>query len=216
MRRGRARKKTSSKAAKAKAPARRRAVQEPRPLPVEVLLANDLNTRQDAFARHYSIFGNGTRAAIEAGYAPNTAAQQAWDLLRNPKVEAEVRRLQGLRAARYEVTADNIKAKAAQIGFTDIAECFVPGTNHLLEITEMSENARALISGFEHGYTTERRGRKGNQRTREAVVKIKTKDSIAALELLAKLIGALKDAGQAPPYTGPAFILPAGTRVKIE
>lgn len=44
------------------------------------------------FIEEYMVDLNGTQAAIRAGYSPNSAQQQAHDLLMNPLVAAEVAR----------------------------------------------------------------------------------------------------------------------------
>lgn len=186
-----------------------RTTRSPRPAP------GGLSPKEQLFVSAYSVCWNATRAAIEAGYSVKTAAQIGYELLRKPQIAAAVDALLEARKARYETTADNICRRLAQFAFTDVAELFVPGTTTLLPLTEMGPDARATIAGFEHGYTSSTRGRRGNKRTREAVVKVKHRDAIAALDLMARIRGLLKDAGVAPPYTGPAFILPEGTKVAI-
>lgn len=57
--------------------------------------ANELNDRQRRFAEAYAANGgNGKQAAIEAGYSPKTARQQAARLLTNADILKYVRRLQ--------------------------------------------------------------------------------------------------------------------------
>jgi phage terminase small subunit len=46
-----------------------------------------LNDKQRAFAREYLVDFNATQAAMRAGYASASAAQQASDLLRNPNIQ---------------------------------------------------------------------------------------------------------------------------------
>jgi len=53
-----------------------------------------LNDRQYAFVQAYARDPNGTRAALAAGYSEATAASQASDLLRLPKVSAAVSAIQ--------------------------------------------------------------------------------------------------------------------------
>lgn len=49
-----------------------------------------LTMKQDLFVREYCIDFNGTRAAIYAGYAANSAANTAYDLLRIPEIAKRV------------------------------------------------------------------------------------------------------------------------------
>lgn len=52
-----------------------------------------LNERQREFCRYYAKEGNVTQAAIKAGYSKKTAAYQGSNLLNNPKIVAEILRL---------------------------------------------------------------------------------------------------------------------------
>ncbi len=54
------------------------------------LMNEALNPRQDQFVDEYLLDGNGTQAAIKAGYSSDTAAQQASRLLRNVKVQQAI------------------------------------------------------------------------------------------------------------------------------
>lgn len=75
-----------------------------------------LNARQEAFVREYLLDGNGTRAAIAAGYSARTAASQAADLLNLPKIAtmiaAEHQRLKIAAQFSVEATHDEIRALA--------------------------------------------------------------------------------------------------------
>lgn len=57
-----------------------------------------LTARQQAFVEHFVVLRNGTKAAIEAGYAPGSAHVEASRLLRNAKVRAAVDALSKERA----------------------------------------------------------------------------------------------------------------------
>lgn len=49
-------------------------------------------SRFDSFAAAYvANAGNGTKAAIDAGYSPSSARQQAYKLTRNPTVQRLIR-----------------------------------------------------------------------------------------------------------------------------
>ena len=63
-------------------------------------MTDALNHRQLAFVERYVEHGNGTRAAIEAGYAEPAAARTASRLTRNVKIAAA---LDAARAERIEV-----------------------------------------------------------------------------------------------------------------
>lgn len=50
----------------------------------------NLTSKQQQWLGAYKITGDGTKAAIEAGYAPKTAPTVAYKLLKNPKIIAEL------------------------------------------------------------------------------------------------------------------------------
>ena len=80
----------------------------------------DLSVREAAFAAQYvAKNGNGTQAAIAAGYAPKSAHVSASLLIRRPKVQRRIKRL----TRRHEITADrvltrldNLSARAEESG----------------------------------------------------------------------------------------------------
>jgi len=84
-----------------------------------------LSNRQRIFVLEYLTDGNGTRAAIAAGYSPKTAAKTACRLLKNPTVAAiiaknEQRVTQRMEEARerviqrYEITAEKVLQDIAE------------------------------------------------------------------------------------------------------
>lgn len=68
----------------------------------------DLSIREAAFAAQYvAKHGNGTQAAIAAGYAPKSAHVSASLLIRRPKVKRRIDRL----TRKHEITADRVLAR---------------------------------------------------------------------------------------------------------
>ncbi len=53
-----------------------------------------LNRRQESFCRHFVELGNATMAARAAGYAPRSARNAGYRLLREPKIAARVNAIQ--------------------------------------------------------------------------------------------------------------------------
>ena len=93
-----------------------------------------LRARQLRFVDEYLIDCNATRAAIAAGYTKRTASQAGHEVLRNPKVAAELSRRQKLLAARHEVTADNVISELGKLGFSNIADFYRVTENGKLEV----------------------------------------------------------------------------------
>ena len=70
-----------------------------------------LTPKQAKFVREYLIDGNGTRAAIRAGYSEHSADVTGCKLLRNAKVAAEVEKGQQRHAKRCDITIDSLTAE---------------------------------------------------------------------------------------------------------
>ena len=67
-----------------------------------------LNQRELNFVVEYMKSENGTKAAISAGYAPNSAASQATRLLKRAKIRDEIARRKARQADRLELDADKV------------------------------------------------------------------------------------------------------------
>lgn len=145
-----------------------------------------LGARQRRFVDEYLIDCNGTRAAIAAGYTKRTAAQAAWEVLRNPKVADEVSRRQRLLAQRHSVTIENVISELAKIGFSNAADFYELDSAGKLRIRVEALNdpaKAAAISQVEVSETKE-----GGQ-----VVKFKLFDKRTALGDLSRHLGFAPD-----------------------
>jgi phage terminase small subunit len=74
-------------------------------------MSDKLTARQLKFTREYAVDGNGTQAAIRAGYAPKSADVEASRLLVNAKVGKAVSRFQERHRKRAEVTIESLAAE---------------------------------------------------------------------------------------------------------
>lgn len=70
--------------------------------------------------QEYLVDLNGSKAAIRAGYSPQTAGEQAYDLLKKPQIADAVERLQEIRAARLALDADRVLEELKRVAFADI------------------------------------------------------------------------------------------------
>lgn len=110
-------------------------------------VAAKLNAKQAMFVKEYLVDLNATQAAIRAGYSPKTAASQASDLLRNPKVSAAVQQGVAERQQRVEVKADTVLRELLRIATVDLGAAYDDQGN-LLPVKEMPEDVRRAISGI--------------------------------------------------------------------
>lgn len=73
--------------------------------------AGDLTPKQAAFVREYLLDGNGTQAAIRAGYSAKTAQEQSSRLLSNVMVAKMVRAAQEKVAEKTETEAEWVRRR---------------------------------------------------------------------------------------------------------
>lgn len=75
-----------------------------------MLKTNGFTFKQERFVAEYIVDGNGTRAAIAAGYSERTAGQESYKLLKKPQIKAAITKALMAQGKRTLVTADeNLK-----------------------------------------------------------------------------------------------------------
>ncbi|AIB11794.1 hypothetical protein ABAZ39_07230 [Azospirillum argentinense] len=113
----------------------------------------ELNPRQRQFVREYGRDFNGTQAAIRAGYSPASAAQQACDLLKHPKVSKAIAEAERLRAERTNVTADRVLQELARMGLADLSDLaeWDAGTVRLRSSSELPPDLSAAVVEVSEG-----------------------------------------------------------------
>jgi len=72
-----------------------------------------LTVKQDKFARRYATHGNGTQAAIEAGYSEHSARAIACENLTKPDIAEEVARHRRRTAERLDISREKLVNDAA-------------------------------------------------------------------------------------------------------
>lgn len=149
-----------------------------------------LNPSQARFVRAYLVSLNATKAALEAGYSPATAASQGSRLLKHVKVQAAISQGRGQQLEKLDLKAENILRELLRIGMSDPAEAFTK-EGALKPIHEMPVELRRAISSVETDGLFEGHG---EERTQIGVTrKIKFWDKNKSLENLAKHLGLLRD-----------------------
>jgi phage terminase small subunit len=74
-------------------------------------MSDKLTARQLKFTREYAVDGNGTQAAIRAGYSPNSAQMQSSRLLSKDMVSKSVAKFQERHRIKAEVTIESLAAE---------------------------------------------------------------------------------------------------------
>jgi phage terminase small subunit len=142
-------------------------------------VASGLSAKQRKFVAEYLKDGNGTQAAIRAGYSAHTANEQASALLAKPSIRAAV---EG-RLEKVEVRSDDVLRELKRIAYLDLTHAYKQDGSLKL-VHEIPEDTRRALVGIEvdeiwDGY--------GEDRTQIGVTKkVKFADKIRALELLGK------------------------------
>jgi len=152
--------------------------------------AHQLNLRQQRFCLEYVKDGNGTQAAIRAGYADKGAEVQAHHLLRNPKVLERIRTERDRLDGALNLSVERVLREYMRIAFLDPAQLY-DAVGNLLPIKEMPADARRALSGIEveEVYDFER----GSKTQVATLRKVRFATKQGALDALAKHLGILKD-----------------------
>jgi phage terminase small subunit len=70
--------------------------------------AAPFSAKEERFMAEYLIDGNGDRAATAAGYSASNARSQAYQMLRKPRIKAEINRRTKLLSAKLQLTAEKV------------------------------------------------------------------------------------------------------------
>lgn len=148
-------------------------------------MAEKLTNKQLKFIEQYLIHGNGTKAAIEAGYSENTAHVIASENLNKPKIQEVLndRRSQIRKQLRdsTDITVESLVRELAGVAFTDISEVIQWKDGNLIIVD--SEKLDPAI----------RRGIRTIKQSDQGAITISLHDKINAIEKIAKLLGFIVD-----------------------
>lgn len=161
------------------------------------------------FVRHYICRFNGTQAALQAGFGstPRSASVYAVRLLAKANIRAAVDAAIEARMKRLELTADNVLREIARVAFGDVRR-LLDEYGEPLPLCELDDDAAAMVASID---VIRRRSPKAH----DQVTRVKLWDKVRALELACRHLGIGRDAGLPPPYAGPYFIFPEGSRPAV-
>ena len=160
----------------------------PRPMRID----RALTAQQEQFVVGYLQHFNATKAAVDAGYSPNSAGAQGSYLLNSPKIAGKIGEI--LRAEQEEafVSRFRLLLELYRMVCVDITSFFWDwGTDsmRLKQPHELDPDQRACIQSV-----TTRTNQKGT-----TISAMKTYDKIAAIQTLARMLGLIGTS-----KTGPA------------
>ena len=157
-----------------------------------------LNPREQAFVVGYSGHANGTRAALEAGYAKSGAHVQASRLLKRANIQAAIREQKQAQFRRMHMGADELLALIAGQARGMMGEVLhiTPDGDPYIDLNKaspefMSNVVEAVIEDFTDGREVDDEGKVIKRDVRRVKVKLASQD--AARNTLAKHLGLLID-----------------------
>lgn len=150
-----------------------------------------LTDRQQRFIAEYLTDLNAKRAAIAVGYSPKTAESQASQLLKNPKVAAEVSKRTGKLLTKLDISAERTLNEIGRAAFFDPRR-FFNADGSLKQITELDDDTAAALAGFEIEELYEHFG-KGQAKAVGQVKKFKLVSKLDGLKMLAQYHKLLTD-----------------------
>jgi phage terminase small subunit len=109
---------------------------------------NDLTPKEQIFVREYLVDGNGTRAAVRAGYSPKTAHVAGSKLLKKAKVAQELAKLREKLCAKLDISAEKVLQGIAQLAFYDPRKFFKPD-GALKAVTDLDDQTVMALCGID-------------------------------------------------------------------
>ena len=143
-----------------------------------------MTKKQKRFVEEYLIDLNATQAAIRAGYSPNTAMEQGYQLLQKTSVQNAIQTALAERSKRTGINQDRVVQELAKIAFVNIRDVVDTEDATVLdtatdEDTACIESVRVKVFPTKDGEGIER--------------EIKLSSKMKALELLGKHLGMFSD-----------------------
>jgi hypothetical protein len=174
-----------------------------------------LTVRQEAFVRLYVQYGDGQRAAIEAGYSAKSAASMGSHLLKQRGVRIAIDRLRWARLRARDITPERILEEYRRIAFSDARTLHhqdgsmrgphewdddTAATIAGLEVSQVRSTALGLSASISESDidSTQGNGAGALTRVEERTVKVKRYDKLKALDQLARITQLTSDAGGSP------------------
>lgn len=145
---------------------------------------NSLTEKQEAFCQSYLIDFNGARAARAAGYAEDSARQEANRLLTNADIQNRIFELRQQIGKNFNITRERIAQELALIAFGD-TKCIFDETGALKSPENWSDEGR-IISSYEESITEFGDEKTGGVKTSK---KVRQWEKTKAIEALNRMMG---------------------------
>lgn len=145
---------------------------------------NGLTAKQKTFCHEYLVDLSATKAAIRAGYSPDTAGSIGSENLTKPEIKIYIEALMRERSRRTDITADRVLNELAKIAFSDPRAIFEwsPDGVRLRDSKDLTDDQAACVSEVSE-----------TQSEKTATVKVKLHDKLGALDKIARHLGMYSD-----------------------
>lgn len=111
-------------------------------------MTRKLTKKQEVFVREYLIDGNGTRAAIAAGYSKATAGVMAFENLRKPQIASLVRQQTEKTLGKLEVSVERVLSERARLALYDIGAAAGAKLSGPKDIANLPDDIRQAVTGW--------------------------------------------------------------------
>ena len=139
------------------------------------------------FCQEYVIHYDFEKAANKAGYPLWSAASAGRRLLSDPRVRAEIERLQKQISVKLQITQERVLSEYAKLAYSNIQD-FFDENGKMKSIPELDRDIAASIAGLDLG-VKKVKDADGNETLETYVKNIKHVDKKAALDALSKHLG---------------------------
>ena len=145
------------------------------------------NSRHDRFCREYIKDLNGTRAAIAARYAKQSARITASRLLTNANISALIASLAKKHADKLDLDAEKVLTELSRMGFSNILDYMkiTEEGDAYVDLSNLTREKAGAVLEITVDEYTEGKGKDARKIKR---TKFKLADKIRALELLGKYL----------------------------
>lgn len=152
--------------------------------------STELSPQERLFVNEFLIHRNGLRAykKVYGSISYSAAGVGAHDLLKKPKIKAEISAFLKAQGERTKITADRVLKEIGLIAFHDPEE-FQDEDGNIRNLRDIPQELRKAIAGIEVSRVKRYTDKETGETTEESVVKYKTWDKNAALAKLCKHLG---------------------------
>lgn len=144
-----------------------------------------MTAKHRKFVAEYLKDGNGTRAAIAAGYPQASAHVAASRLLKTAKVRAQIDKVNAKGLAKAEVTVEKLSSELKRIGFSNLADYVRIDDEGQADI-DLSRCTREQLAAVQEITVDTTGGTGDGERRRVLRTRLKLIPKIPALELLSR------------------------------